>query len=559
MMKPDEIEILERWKEENKNHLQKLKQTGKKIKGVGILRMLFGRTTIVAALVLLQAYVLYLMLVAAIDVSQYINMGLSVLGFCIFVSIVNSDMNSSFKIAWITPILVFPVFGGFFYLYCELDLGKRRLIRKTMRIENIVTSRMKVDEPTQERFREEAPDERGILEYFRQSGNTPAFPCEYTQFFSSGEEKIPKLIEMLKKAERFIFLEYFIIFEGSVWDDCLAVLREKAKQGVEVRVLYDGMSSLTRLPIGYFKKLEKMGIHARAFAPIRPILSTYQNNRDHRKIVVIDGKVAFSGGINLADEYANRIVRFGYWKDTGVMVAGESVTAFTYMFLKMWTIAGREPDLAEEDVKKYAYSHENALTDAEQTALKDIRCGRRNGFIVPFGDNPYDDYLIGRTVYMDILNRAQRYVHIMTPYLILDDEMVTALIYAAQRGVEVSIIMPHIPDKRLIYAVARTYYKNLIRHGVKIYEFVPGFVHAKEFISDDVRATCGTINLDYRSFYLHFEDAVYFSRIGVIDDMEADFQKTLKACEEITYTRAEQFPKLFLLGGMFLRIIAPLL
>lgn len=559
MMRHDETEILERWKEENQGYLERLKKTGKKIKGVGVLRMLFGRTTIVVALILLQAYVLYLMLVAAIDVSQYIHMGLTVLSFCIFVSIVNSDMNSSFKIAWVTPILVFPVFGGLFYLYCELDLGKRRLRKKTLKIEDIISSHLIIDENQQKKFREEAPDESGMLEYFRCSGNAPAFPCEYAQFFPSGEEKIPRLIEMLKKARRFIFLEYFIIFEGSVWDDVLEILKQKAAEGVEVRVLYDGMSSLTRLPIGYFKKLEKAGIHARAFAPIRPILSTYQNNRDHRKIVVVDGKVAFSGGINLADEYANRIVRFGYWKDTGVMVAGESVTAFTYMFLKMWTIAGKESELSEEEMKRYAYCHENGLTESERESLSKLQCAKKGGFVVPFGDNPYDDYLVGRTVYMDILNRAQHYVHIMTPYLILDDEMVTALIYAAQRGVEVSIIMPHIPDKRLIYAVARTYYKNLIRHGVKIYEFVPGFVHAKEFISDGVRATCGTINLDYRSFYLHFEDAVYFSRTGIVDDMEADYQKTLEACEEITLTRAEQFPKLFLLGGMFLRIIAPLL
>ena len=558
-MKHDEAEILDRWKKENQTYLERLKKTGKKIKGGGILRMLFGRTTIVVALILLQLYVLYLILVAALDFSQYIQLCLSILGFCIFVGIVNSDMNSSFKIAWITPILVFPVFGGLFYLYCQLDLGRRRLIKKTLKIEDIVNGRLKIDEARQEKIKEEAPDEKGLLEYFRKSGNVPAYPCEYAQFFPSGEEKIPRLIEMLKKAKRFIFMEYFIIYEGSVWDDVLEVLKEKAAEGVEVRVLYDGMSSLTRLPIGYFKKLEKMGIHARAFAPIRPILSTYQNNRDHRKIVVIDGKVAFSGGINLADEYANRIVRFGYWKDTGVMVAGESVTAFTYMFLKMWTIAGKEPELTEDELIHYAYNHVNGLTSDEKAELAGIRCGKTGGFVVPFGDDPYDDYLVGRTVYMDILNRAQHYVHIMTPYLILDDEMVTALIFAAERGVDVSIIMPHIPDKRLIYAVARTYYKNLIRHGVKIYEFVPGFVHAKEFISDGLRATCGTINLDYRSFYLHFEDAVYFSRTGVVDDMEADYQKTLEACEEITLTRAESFPKLFLLGGMFLRIIAPLL
>lgn len=558
-MKKDEEEILERWAEENRNHLEKLKKTGKKIKGVGILRMLFGRTAVVVALILLQLYVFYLLLTAAMSVSQYINMALGVISLCIFVSIVNSNMNSSFKMAWVTPMLLVPVFASVFYLYCQLDLGKRRLIKKSLRIEDQMASQLKIDEKKQEEFKKNAPDEQGIMHYFRKACHTPAFPCEYAEFYASGEEKIPRLIEELKKAKRFIFMEYFIIFEGSVWDDVLEVLKQKAAEGVEVRVLYDGMSSLTRLPIGYFKKLEKMNIRSRAFAPIRPILSTYQNNRDHRKIVVIDGKVAFSGGINLADEYANRIVRFGYWKDSGVMVAGESVKAFTYMFLKMWTIAGKEPEIADDDVKRYVYNPENHLTQQDKTELSGYYCHKDGGFVVPFGDNPYDDYLAGRTVYMDILNRAQHYVHIMTPYLILDDEMITALIVAAQRGVDVKIMMPHIPDKHLVYAVARTYYKNLISHGVKIYEFVPGFVHAKEVISDGIRATCGTINFDYRSFYLHFEDAVYFSRTKIVDDMEADYQKTLNACEEITMQKVEHFPKLYLLGGMLLRIIAPLL
>ena len=558
MMRHDETEILERWKEENQGYLERLKKTGKKIKGVGVLRMLFGRTTIVVALILLQAYVLYLMLVAAIDVSQYIHMGLTVLSFCIFVSIVNSDMNSSFKIAWVTPILVFSVFGGLFYLYCELDLGKRRLRKKTLKIEDIISSHLIIDEKQQKKFREEAPDESGMLEYFRCSGNAPAFPCEYAQFFPSGEEKIPRLIEMLKKARRFIFLEYFIIFERSVWDDVLEILKQKAAEGVEVRVLYDGMSSLTRLPIGYFKKLEKAGIHARAFAPIRPILSTYQNNRDHRKIVVVDGKVAFSGGINLADEYANRIVRFGYWKDTGVMVAGESVTAFTYMFLKMWTIAGKEPELSEEEMKRYAYCHENGLTESERESLSKLQCAKKGGFVVPFGDNPYDDYLVGRTVYMDILNRAQHYVHIMTPYLILDGELENSLIYAAKRGIDVKIILPGIPDKKGAYALAKTHYPELIKAGVKIYEYTPGFVHSKVFICDDEKAVVGSINLDYRSLYHHFECATYMYRTSCIPDIENDFTQTLAKCRQVTPGTIKHEKLFYKVTGELLKLIAPL-
>jgi cardiolipin synthase len=266
-----------------------------------------------------------------------------------------------------------------------------------------------------------------------------------------------------------------------MWDSILELLAGKAAEGVEVRVMYDGTCAITSLPFSYPKKLEAMGIRCKMFSPVRPMLSTVQNNRDHRKILVIDGKVGFTGGINLADEYVNRRERFGHWKDTAVMLRGEAVQSLTLMFLEMWNLDEKTP----ENWVKYC-----SFREAPAAA---------GGYVIPYCDSPLDNEMVGEFVYLDILNTAKRYVHMMTPYLILDNETITALCYAAKRGVETIIIMPHIPDKWYAYLLARTYYEELIRAGVQIYEYTPGFIHAKQFTSDDEKAVVGTINLDYRS------------------------------------------------------------
>ena len=335
-------------------------------------------------------------------------------------------------------------------------------------------------------------------------------------------------------------------------------------------MMYDGMFSLALLPYGYYKDLEKMGIQSIPFSQIRPVLSTYQNNRDHRKILIIDGKTVFTGGINLADEYINRIDRFGHWKDTAVMIQGKAVKSFTLLFLKMWHVAKGKDSIPEEEIRKYTVSvWENAQTgdmctdmesmrntDMQNTQDKKLHAG---GYVIPYGDDPYGDERIGKQVYIDILNRARKYVHIMTPYLILDDEMITALRYCAKRGVETVIIMPHIPDKIYAYLLARTYYKQLLKYGVKIYEYTPGFVHAKVFVSDDIRGCVGTINLDFRSLYLHFECGAYMYSNDVLHDVEQDFKETLKQCQEITKESCDKYPKGKMLVGKMLRLIAPLM
>ena len=320
----------------------------------------------------------------------------------------------------------------------------------------------------------------------------------------------------MEKAEKFIFLEYFIVEKGYMWAKILEVLQRKVAEGVEVRLMYDGTCAFNYLPYRYPDEIKKMGIQCKMFSPILPVLSTHYNNRDHRKILVIDGKVGFTGGVNIGDEYINRRSPFGHWKDTAIMLEGDGVEGLTQMFLQMWNVTEKC-----EDFGKY---------------LQKENCGIQDdsGFILPFGDSPFDRELIGETVYMDIINRAEDYVHIMTPYLIIDHEMETALCYAAKRGVDVKLILPHIPDKKMPFALAKTHYPQLLKAGVRIFEYTPGFVHAKVFSSDGRKAVVGTINLDYRSLYLHFEDGVWIYRNQVIYDIKKDFTDTLEYCNPVS-------------------------
>ena len=300
----------------------------------------------------------------------------------------------------------------------------------------------------------------------------PAYANTHVEYFPLGEDKFEALMRELKAARHFIFMEYFIVERGYMWDSILKVLEEKVKEGVEVRVMYDGMCCLMLLPYHYPRVLEKRGIRCKMFSPIKPTLSTYQNNRDHRKIVVIDGHTAFTGGVNLADEYINRKVRFGHWKDTAIMLKGDAVQSFTMMFLQMWNVTERQP----EDYGKYAVPK-----DYEHPQASD-----HSGFVLPYGDSPMDREQVGERVYLDILNQARSYVHIMTPYLILDDEMVNALSYAAKRGIDVKLIMPHIPDKSMPTCWPEPFIRahKSRRENLRIHA---GLCPRQVFVSDDER------------------------------------------------------------------------
>ena len=384
-----------------------------------------------------------------------------------------------------------------------------------------------------------------LAAYIENSGSYPVYGNTNVKYYPVGEEMFEDMKKELEKAKRFIFMEYFIVERGEMWDSILEILERKVQEGVEVRFMYDGMCCLVLLPYSYPRELRAKGLKAKMFAPIRPALSTYQNNRDHRKILVIDGHTAFTGGINLADEYINRKVRFGHWKDTGIMVKGDAVTSFTMMFLQMWNITEKEP----EDYGRY-------LRDPEFFYPPELSM---EGFVIPYGDSPLDQETVGELVYLDIINTARNYVHIMTPYLILNYELVQALQFAAKRGVETIIIMPHIPDKEYAFLLAKAHYEELIRAGVQIYEYTPGFVHAKVFTSDDEKAVVGTINMDYRSLYLHFECAAYIYRNEVIKDVERDFKETLAKSQVITLEECRHYPWYKKFAGRVLRLFAPLM
>lgn len=507
-----------------------------------LLRVVFGRTAYVVVFLLIQVGILFGIIRWLRDYSLYVYAGLIVLGGATCVYIINKRDNPSFKLGWIIPILVFPVFGTLLYIMIEADLGSRAYARRANELVEGTRDYLRQDREAREHLEREDARTATLARYMSEKGGFPVYENTDVTYFPCGEDKFERLLEELKKAEKFIFLEYFIVERGIMWDSILEILEQKVKEGVEVRFMYDGMCSLVLLPWRYPKEMEAKGIRCQAFAPIRPMLSTYQNNRDHRKIVVIDGHTAFTGGINLADEYINKKPRFGYWKDTAVMVKGEAVKSFTIMFLQNWNIWDKRP-----------VSYEKYLGGSE------VKPSPGQGFVMPYGDTPLDHEPVGKYVYMDILSQAKEYVHIMTPYLILDDEMIDALVFAAKRGVEVVIIMPHIPDKKYAFFLAHTYYQELLDGGVKIWEFTPGFVHAKVFTSDGEKAVVGTINLDFRSLYHHFECAAYMYRNRAVADVEADFQKTLGQCQEITRQTCRSYPFYEKLAGRGLRLIAPLM
>ncbi len=521
----------------------------------GLLRIVFGRTAYVALFILIQIGVLLGVVRWLSQYSLYVYAGFILLGGITCIYIINERENPSFKLGWIIPILTLPVFGTLFYILTKLDMGSRLITKRAGRLIKESKTWLEQDEAVEARLCGEDRLVGNLARYMAVRGGFPVYENTSVTYFPSGEKKFERLKEELYKAEKFIFLEYFIVERGVMWDSILEILEQKAKEGVEVRFMYDGMCSLMLLPYGYPRQMEKKGIRCQAFAPIKPMLSTVHNNRDHRKVVVIDGHTAFTGGINLADEYINARERFGYWKDTAVMLKGDGVKSFTVMFLQMWNIWDRTP-----------VSCGRYLESAKGSARTDPAKGKPGGenpagegFVMPYGDSPLDHETVGKYVYMDILNQAETYVHITTPYLILDDETLNALIFAAKRGVEVVIIMPHIPDKKYAFFLAHTYYEELLDAGVQIYEFLPGFVHAKMFVSDGSKAVVGTINLDFRSLYHHFECAVYMYRNPAVEDVERDFEETLEQCVQITKETCRSYPFYQKLAGQGLRLIAPLM
>lgn len=507
----------------------------------GILKLIFSRFFLILLLFALEIGVVVAGYVYFTEKFPNIIYILRIFSAVMIIYLFNCSMDSSAKLTWMLIISILPLSGTGFLLFTQTDIG-HRMERDRLR-DQVEASRGLLVQPqnVMDQMKDDASGIDDLSTYLNRTGSFPLYGNTDVTYYPSGEDVFTAMLAELEKAEEFIFMEFFIVAEGYMWGRILDVLTRKVKAGVDVRLMYDGMCEMATLPVDYWKLLEARGIKAKPFSPIIPLISTHYNYRDHRKILVIDGKVAFNGGINLADEYINRKVRFGHWKDTAVMLRGEAVRSFTLLFLQMWNLDGKDPfpDFGEYLAEKDPISAE--------------------GYVMPYGDSPLDSDKVGETVYMDVLNRAATYVHIMSPYLILDGELETALRFAAQRGVDVKLILPGIPDKKIPYALAKTHYRSLLEAGVKIYEYTPGFVHAKVFVSDDLKAVVGTINLDYRSLYHHFECATYMYKTPCIAEIEDDFQQTLVKCRKVSEETVKNEKLGTKIIGQVVKFTAPLL
>lgn len=505
-----------------------------------LMKVLFSRVVVFGLAILIQIFTLIIIIWKFSNYFVLFYVMCTLLSLLAVLLIINGRSNPVYKIAWIIPIMAFPIFGGLFYLMFGGNKSSKKNKRKMQVIGKKTESILGQDIEILHQLEQ---DDRGAANqtiYIDKFSSCPVYTNTTTEYLTPGELIFERMLQELKKAERYIFLEYFIIEEGMMWNAVLDILADKVKQGVDVRVIYDDIGCLLKLPFGYDKKLESMGIKCCVFNPFIPVLRRRFNNRDHRKIVVIDGHTAFTGGINLADEYINVYIKFGHWKDSSIVVHGEAVWSLVVMFLSLWEWL-RE---SHENYEQFKPLFEHAC---EFTS---------DGYVQPFTDSPFDDESVGESVYLNLISRAEQYVYINTPYLILDYEMSSALCLAAKRGVDVRIVTPHIPDKWFVHEVSRSNYDVLVEYGVRIYEYTPGFMHAKTFVVDDMFAVVGTINLDYRSLYLHFECGVWLYKTKSVLEIKEDYLHTLAVSQNITLEDCQNVKWYRRLGRLILKIFA---
>ena len=505
--------------------------------------LLFHRVVLVGLAILLQVAFIGVILWRFAPYFIYFHLFSAVISVGVVLHIINGHTNPSYKIAWLIPVLVLPVFGVTFYLLLGGSRLSPRQKRKMRCISQQAAAQVPPNNPILDRMAEENPDAANQSRYLERYALSPVHRHTQTEYLPIGEITFQKMCQELEKAEHYIFMEYFIIEGGQMWDTLLEILRRKASQGVDVRVIYDDFGSIMTLPYRYDLQLEAMGIRCAVFNPFVPVVNLQLNNRDHRKICVIDGHSGFTGGINLADEYINAYEKYGHWKDTAVFLHGDAVWNLTIMFLTMWDyLKGGEKDFSR--YKPLVYNPGGVKSD---------------GYVQPFSDSPLDNETTGETVYLNLINKAKRYVHITTPYLIIDNEMVTALCMAAKSGVDVRIITPHVADKWYVHAVTRAYYEVLVESGVQIFEYTPGFIHAKTFVVDDEYAVVGTINMDYRSLYLHFECGAWMYKTRCVAQVAEDFLKTQAVSQPVSLEMCRSVPWYVRITRSVLSAFAPLM
>ncbi len=516
-----------------------------RLKNKFVRNFIYSKLFFVAFMVFVQLAFYVLLFLKIAGSGKYMAVASMALSLVFMIYIVNSKGKNEFKMVWMLPVLIFPAFGIFLYLICHKNLGGHRLSKRI----HFAKEESKV---FLENLKEEKkalidyPKIGDISTYLKSTENYPPYSENKTTYYPNGETWRPDMLARLKKAKSFIFLEYFIIDEGEMWQEILEVLKAKAAAGVTVRLIYDGFGSLRLATRSYVRYLKSFGIDTRIFLPLIPFFDTGQNNRDHHKIMIVDGQCCFTGGMNLTDEYVNLDHhRFDYWKDANICIEGSGVRTFTALFLQTWHSIDRKQKLDKEDLSKWI----------------NIRYKKYDvpGAIIPYADDAFNESDLAENVYNYILNKAHSYVHIMTPYLIIDNTMMNNLLFAASRGVDVSIIFPGHYDHFITYCVGYRFVKQLIENGVKVYFYNPGFIHSKVFVSDNKRGTVSSINLDYRSFYHHFECGAFLYKSECVKKLEEDFEETKKECTLVTMEVFKKLPLFRRVIGWLCKIVAPLL
>ncbi|MGO2265298.1 MAG: cardiolipin synthase [Vagococcus salmoninarum] len=508
---------------------------------MNLLKLLTHRAALTVLLLLVQLSLIFAIVLRFQEFFVYFYVINIILSIVIVLRIINARTNPAYKIAWLIPIMLLPIFGTFIYLIFGRLRMPKKLTDKMAEIEAKEAHALACTIPDL-RITSENPNALFQSHYLSNYGIVPPFKNTTSEYLATGEIAFEKMLEELEKAENYIFMEYFIIEEGVMWDSLLEILVRKAQAGVDVRLSYDDMGCMFTLPHNYHQKLEKLGIKCAVFNPFVPVLSSIFNNRNHRKLTVIDGKVAFTGGYNLADEYINKVEKFGHWKDTGLLLKGEGAWGFTLMFLALW-------DFQRSEERDYCEYYPGYPQLSEPTS----------GYYQPYTDMPFTNETVGENVYLNLINRAEKYIYITTPYLVIDNVLMESLCNAAKGGLDVRIQTPHIPDKWYVHTMSRSNYPQLIEAGVKIYEYTPGFIHSKTFVVDGIYGVVGTINLDYRSLYLHLECGVWMYKTTALKEMLTDFLATEKDCQEISLAAALDIPWYKRVGRAVLAVFAPLL
>lgn len=510
--------------------------------------LLYSRIVLIAVMLIIQlVYYIHFCLWISPNAEYFLT--ISIASSVLFtVYLVNTKQKTDFKMAWMLPVLLFPIATIPLYFLTRYNRGRRRIqikIAETKAVTNRHTAYL--EREMGDSTIREYPEIRDLAAYLRSEEHFPGFTQNRTDYYPSGEAAFPAMIEELKKAERFIFLDYFIIDIGSMWNRILNILAEKAAKGVQVRVLFDSIGSVSIASRRFRKTLSDLGIEVREFMPMIPVFNMSLNNRDHHKIMDIDGRVVFTGGVNLTDEYINlEHRRFAYWKDCVLRIEGSSAISFTKMFLQIWHTQERNVTGLEADCAEFLQVHYKKFPV--------------QGAVFPYADDDYNSQELAQNVYAYILGKAERYVHIVSPYLILDETMTNALIFAAERGIDVRIVIPAAYDHYIVHCVGMRFAKTLLQHGVRIYLYQNGFIHSKIFVADDTMGTIGSVNLDYRSFYYHFECGAFLYQTRTLADIEADFEKIRSESAELTLeTYRKRIPRFRRAVGWLCKIAAPML